>query len=383
MNTAVFSDLDKHYMARAIMLAKKGRFTSSPNPNVGCVIVADSLIVGEGFHLQAGLGHAEVNALAIAKDKAQDATCYVTLEPCSHFGRTPPCALALTKAGVKRVVVAMVDPNPKVAGQGIKILIDAGIKVDVGLLENEAIDLNRGFIKRMQLKQPRVTVKLASSLDGKTALENGQSQWITGPAARCDVQYFRALQSAVLTGSATVIADDPSLNVRYETLKNHPDFDLKLAASDIRQPLRIILDSRNKLTLKEKLFSLAGKVLLVSLLPRKDLSDNKNQLSADIEQLIGSDDGHGRIDLKVLLTQLSDYEINDLWVEAGATLAGEFFNHQLVDQFILYQAPKLMGSQARNLVNLPDYSKMDDVVQLTLQDVALIGDDIRIISNRG
>lgn len=383
MNTAVFSDLDKHYMARAIMLAKKGRFTSSPNPNVGCVIVADSLIVGEGFHQKTGSGHAEVNALAIAREKAQGATCYVTLEPCAHFGRTPPCALALTKAGVKRVIVAMVDPNPKVAGQGIKILTEAGIKVDLGLLENEAIDLNRGFIKRMQFKQPRVTVKLASSLDGKTALKNGQSKWITGSAARCDVQYFRALQSAVLTGSATVINDDPSLNVRYESLKNHPDFDLTLTPSQIRQPIRIILDSRNKLTLKEKLFSLEGKVLLVSLLPRHDLPENKNSLNADVEQLIGRDDGHGRIDLKVLLTQLNDYEINDLWVEAGATLAGEFFNHQLVDQFILYQAPKLMGSQARNLVNLPDYSTMNEVVQLTLQDVVLIGNDIRITSDRG
>ncbi|MFT5559370.1 MAG: diaminohydroxyphosphoribosylaminopyrimidine deaminase [Sphingobacteriales bacterium] len=383
MNTAVFSDLDKFYMSRAITLAKKGRFTSSPNPNVGCVIVANNIIVGEGFHQKVGLGHAEVNALAIAKDKAIGATCYVTLEPCSHFGRTPPCALALTKAGVKRVVVAMVDPNPKVAGEGIKILKKAGIKVDLSLLENEAMDLNRGFIKRMQFKQPRVTVKLASSLDGKTALKNGQSQWITGPAARCDVQYFRALQSAVLTGSATVIADDPSLNVRYESLKKHSDFDLTLAPSEIRQPIRIILDSHNKLTLKEKLFSLEGKVLLVSLLPRHDLPKNKKQLSADIEQLIGTNDGHGRIDLKVLLTQLSDYEINDLWVEAGATLAGEFFNHQLVDQFILYQAPKLMGSQARDLVNLPDYSKMIEVVQLTLQDVVLIGNDIRITSTSG
>jgi diaminohydroxyphosphoribosylaminopyrimidine deaminase/5-amino-6-(5-phosphoribosylamino)uracil reductase len=380
MNTAVFSDLDKYYMSRAILLAKKGRFTSSPNPNVGCVIVANNIIVGEGFHQRAGFAHAEVNALAMAQDKAKGATCYVTLEPCSHFGRTPPCALALSKAGVKRVIVAMVDPNPKVAGEGITILEKAGILVDLGLLENEALDLNRGFIKRMQVKEPRVTVKLAGSLDGKTALKNGQSQWITGPEARCDVQYFRALQSAILTGSGTVIADDPSLNVRYESLKNHPDFDLALAPSEIRQPMRIILDSHNKLTLKEKLFSLEGKVLLVSLLPRKDLSKNKNKLNADIEQLIGSDDGHGRIDLKVLLTQLSDYEINDLWVEAGATLAGEFFNHQLVDQFVLYQAPKLMGSQARNLVNLPDYEKMDDVVQLTLQDVVLIGNDIRIIS---
>lgn len=382
MNTPIFSELDTHYMARAITLAKKGRFTSSPNPNVGCVIVADTVIVGEGFHQKAGLGHAEVNALAIAQDQAKNATCYVTLEPCSHFGRTPPCAMALIKAGVKRVVVAMVDPNPKVAGCGIKMLQEAGIKVEVGLLENEAVQLNRGFIKRMQVKQPRVTVKLASSLDGKTALANGQSQWITGPDARCDVQYFRALQSAVLSGSGTVIADDPSLNVRYQELKNHPDFDVDLQASEIRQPLRIILDSHNKLTLKEKLFSLDGRVLLVSLVPRYDLQENQDKIVAHVEQLICADDGHGRINLNDLLTQLNEYEINDLWVEAGATLAGEFFNQQLVDQFILYQAAKLMGDQARNLVNLPNYSKMDDVVQLKLQNVALIGNDMRIISNR-
>ncbi|MGB5444233.1 MAG: bifunctional diaminohydroxyphosphoribosylaminopyrimidine deaminase/5-amino-6-(5-phosphoribosylamino)uracil reductase RibD [Psychromonas sp.] len=382
MNTALFSELDTHYMARAITLAKKGRFTTSPNPNVGCVIVVDGVIVGEGFHQQAGLGHAEVNALAIAKEKAENATCYVTLEPCSHFGRTPPCAMALVKAGVKRVVVAMVDPNPKVAGRGIRILQEAGIQVDVGLLEKEANGLNLGFIKRMQVKQPRVTVKLASSLDGKTALKNGQSQWITGADARCDVQYFRAQHSAVLTGSGTVIADDPSLNVRYQELKNHPDFDVTLQASEIRQPIRIILDSHNKLTLQEKLFSLAGKVLLVSLAPRHDLEELQDTTVAQVEQLICADDGQGRINLNDLLTQLNDHEINDLWVEAGATLAGEFFNQQLVDQFILYQAAKLMGDQARNLVNLPDYSNMDDVVQLTLQDVALIGNDMRIISNR-
>ncbi len=382
MNTPLFSDFDTHCMARAISLAEKGRFTSSPNPNVGCVIVVDKVIVGEGFHQKAGLGHAEVNALAIAKEKAENATCYVTLEPCSHFGRTPPCAMALVKAGVKRVVVAMVDPNPKVAGRGIQILREAGIQVDVGLLEKEASALNPGFIKRMQVKRPRVTVKLASSLDGKTALKNGQSQWITGSEARRDVQYFRALHSAVLTGSGTVIADDPSLNVRYQELKDHPDFDLNLSASEIRQPMRIILDSHNKLTLKEKLFTLAGPVLLVSLTPRHDLQEQKDNTVAHVEQIICADDGHGRINLKNLLTQLNDYEINDLWVEAGATLAGEFFNQQLVDQFILYQAAKLMGDQARNLVNLPDYSKMDDVVQLKLQDVALVGNDIRIISNR-
>ena len=375
-----FSEQDKDYMLRAIALAKKGRFTTSPNPNVGCVIVRDNHIVGEGFHKKAGLGHAEVNALAMANDKAVGATSYVTLEPCSHYGRTPPCALALTKAGVKRVVIAMVDPNPKVAGRGIRILEEAGIKVDVGLLEDQAHELNLGFIKRMQTKQPRVSVKLAASLDGKTALKNGQSQWITGPQARIDVQYYRAQQSAILTGSSTVIADNPSLNVRYSELQQAVGFSDEIDESLVRQPIRIILDSNNKITLNERLFTLPGKVLLVSLIARHDLEDKA--FIADVEQLVCNDDGNNHIDLNDLLTHLNDYEINDLWVEAGATLSGELFKLNLVDQFILYQAPKLMGDLARNLVNLPNFSKMDDVVQLTLQDVAIIGDDIRIISNR-
>ena len=380
MSTPHFSEQDQTYMALAIELAKKGRFTTAPNPNVGCVIVVNDTIVGEGFHFKAGEPHAEVHALMMAGKKAINATCYVTLEPCSHFGRTPPCAVALTKAGVKRVVIAMVDPNPKVAGRGIKILEEAGICVEVGLLEEQAKALNFGFIKRMQTQTARITVKMAASLDGKTALKNGKSKWITGPKARSDVQHYRALQSAILTGSGTVMSDDPSLNVRFSELQQAPDFANEVNESQLRQPIRIILDSHNKLTLQEKLFTVSGKVILVSLSSRSDLTEFN--AIAEVEQVIGADDGHGRIDLNALLVQLNQYEINDIWVEAGAKLAGEFFNQQLVDQFILYQAPKLMGDQARNLVNLANYSSMDDVVQLSLQDVTLIGDDIRIISNR-
>lgn len=380
MSSINFTEQDNAYMAQAIALAKKGRFTTAPNPNVGCVIVANGEIVGEGFHLKAGQPHAEVHALAMAGTLAEGATCYVTLEPCSHFGRTPPCALALTKAGVARVVIAMVDPNPKVAGRGIAILQEAGIKVDVGLLETQAIALNLGFIKRMQSKTARVTVKMAASLDGKTALKNGQSQWITGPQARIDVQHYRAQQHALLTGSGTVLSDDPSLNVRFAELQQAPDFNDEIDAQQVRQPIRIILDSHHRLTLREKLFSLPGKVILVGLSARTDLQSVS--VEADVEQLIVTDDGHDRIDLNALLSALNDYEINDIWVEAGATLAGELFNQRLVDQFILYQAPKLMGDQARNLVNLPNYSKMDEVLPLTLTDVTLIGDDIRIISDR-
>ena len=380
MTSNCFSDADTNYMSRAIALAKKGRFTTSPNPNVGCVIVNDGKIVGEGFHLKAGSPHAEVNALFLAKAHAKDATCYVTLEPCSHYGRTPPCALALTKAGVKRVVVAMVDPNPKVAGKGIKILEDAGIQVDVGLLEDQAKSLNLGFIKRMQHSQPRITVKLAASLDGKSALKNGQSKWITGPDARIDVQYYRAQQSAILTGCGTVIADDPSLNIRYSELQKSPRFNDEIGQADLRQPIRIVLDSNNKLTLNEHLFTLPGKVLLVSLLARDDL--DKKPFIADVEQLICLDDGAGKIDLKSLLVCLSEYEINDLWVEAGATLCGALFKLDLVDEFIFYQAPKLMGNTARSLINLPELTKMSDVIELNLQEVTIIGNDIRIISNR-
>lgn len=377
----LFSALDKEYMSSAIELAKRGRFTTSPNPNVGCVIVSNGIVVGEGFHHQAGFGHAEVNALAMAESKAINATCYVTLEPCSHFGRTPPCALALIKAGVKRVVIAMVDPNPKVAGRGIRILEEAGIIVEVGLLTQQAEALNLGFIMRMQHQRPRITVKMASSLDGKTALKNGLSQWITGPQARADVQYYRAQQSAILTGSGTVLADDPSLNVRYQELLNSPRFNpSELRESNLRQPIRIILDSHNKLSLQDKLFNLPGKVLLVSLEAR-----DKSELAlckADVEQIICSANTHARIDLRALMQVLNQYEINDLWVEAGATLAGELFKNNLVDEFILYQATKLMGDQSRNLVNLPNFSTMDEVINLKLDSVMQIGDDIRLISHR-
>ncbi|MDN2663032.1 bifunctional diaminohydroxyphosphoribosylaminopyrimidine deaminase/5-amino-6-(5-phosphoribosylamino)uracil reductase RibD [Psychromonas sp. 14N.309.X.WAT.B.A12] len=377
----LFTDADNHFMQRALFLAAKGRFTTSPNPNVGCVIVKDEMIIGEGFHQKAGTAHAEVHALAMAGKQAENAICYVTLEPCAHFGRTGPCALALVKAGVKRVIVAMVDPNPKVAGGGIRILQEAGIQVDVGLLTAEAESLNLGFITRMKLQRPRVTVKMAASLDGKTALKNGQSKWITGAAARADVQYYRAQQSAILTGNQTVFADDPSLNVRYQELLTSSDFDQAvMSESELRQPIRIILDSHNKLTLNEKLFDLPGKVLIISTVERNiSVFAEKKAL---IEQIIVPANSNNQIDLQALLIALNAHEINDLWVEAGATLAGEFFKEDLVDEFILYQAPKLLGDQGRNLVKLPEFSTMNDIVNLNLHSVVKIGDDIRLINHR-
>ncbi|RBW42481.1 bifunctional diaminohydroxyphosphoribosylaminopyrimidine deaminase/5-amino-6-(5-phosphoribosylamino)uracil reductase RibD [Psychromonas sp. B3M02] len=376
-----FTDSDNNFMQLALSLAKKGRFTTSPNPNVGCVIVKDGGIVGEGFHQKAGTPHAEVHALAMAGAQATNATCYVTLEPCAHFGRTGPCALALVKAGVKRVIVAMVDPNPKVAGGGIRILEEAGIQVDVGLLTAEAEALNLGFLTRMKYKRPRITVKMASSLDGKTALKNGQSKWITGPSARADVQYYRAQQSAILTGNQTVFADDPSLNVRYQELLKSTDFDSAIMSeAELRQPIRIILDSQNKLSLNEKLFDLPGKVWIVSTVARDSAEFSSKK--AQIEQIIVPANSDDQVDLQALLIALNAREINDLWVEAGATLAGEFFKKDLVDEFILYQAPKLLGDQGRNLVNLPEFSTMNDIVKLQLHSVVKVGEDIRLINHR-
>ncbi|WP_413692911.1 bifunctional diaminohydroxyphosphoribosylaminopyrimidine deaminase/5-amino-6-(5-phosphoribosylamino)uracil reductase RibD [Psychromonas sp. KJ10-2] len=376
-----FTDSDNNFMQLALSLAKKGRFTTSPNPNVGCVIVKDGGIVGEGFHQKAGTPHAEVHALAMAGAQAANATCYVTLEPCAHFGRTGPCALALVKAGVKRVIVAMVDPNPKVAGGGIRILEEAGIQVDVGLLTAEAEALNLGFLTRMKYKRPRITVKMASSLDGKTALKNGQSKWITGPSARADVQYYRAQQSAILTGNQTVFADDPSLNVRYQELLKSTDFDSAIMSeAELRQPIRIILDSQNKLSLNEKLFDLPGKVWIVSTVARDSAEFSSKK--AQIEQIIVPANSDDQVDLQALMIALNAREINDLWVEAGATLAGEFFKKDLVDEFILYQAPKLLGDQGRNLVNLPEFSTMNDIVKLQLHSVVKVGEDIRLINHR-
>jgi len=377
-----FTEFDKKQMYRAIELAKRGRFTTSPNPNVGCVITNGGVIVGEGFHQKAGLGHAEVNALAMAGEKSHNATCYVTLEPCSHYGRTPPCALALVKSGVKRVVIAMIDPNPKVGGRGISLLKDAGVQVDVGLLTKEAEALNLGFITRMKKQRPRITVKMASSLDGKTALKNGLSQWITGPEARADVQYYRSQQSAILTGVGTVLADNPSLNVRYQSLLKSPCFDPTLVdETGLRQPIRIILDSHNKLSLQETIFHLPGRVILVSLVERDRRAFK--YCKADVQQILCAENKDKRIDLIALMAHLNRYEINDLWVEAGATLAGAFFYNDLVDEFILYQATKLMGDQSRNLVSLPNFSSMNEIIKLTLQSVTQIGDDIRFINYRG
>ena len=358
-----FSPLDFQMMSRAIQLAKGGIYTTAPNPNVGCVITRDGEIVGEGFHFKAGEPHAEVHALRMAGEKAVGATAYVTLEPCSHYGRTPPCAEGLINAKVAKVICAMQDPNPQVAGRGIQMLRDAGIEVQVGLLEADAYALNPAFIKRMKTGMPFVQLKMAASLDGQTALANGQSQWITSPQARQDVQKYRAQSGAILSTSKTVIDDNASLNVRWEDLPQ--SVQANYLQQDLRQPVRVILDRQQQLTPELKLFQSTGGKLIVSE-------------QGDIAPILDSEQ---RIDLKATLAQLaSQHNVNHLWVEAGATLASSLIRADLVDELILYLAPKIMGSDGRGLLGALGLESMAEVIELDIQDVRQVGKDIRIVA---
>uniref|UniRef100_UPI00387E2FEA bifunctional diaminohydroxyphosphoribosylaminopyrimidine deaminase/5-amino-6-(5-phosphoribosylamino)uracil reductase RibD n=1 Tax=Neisseria elongata TaxID=495 RepID=UPI00387E2FEA len=335
----VFSDTDRDMMRRALTLAAEGRFSTSPNPRVGCIIAHGGQIVGQGFHLKAGGPHAEVHALRQAGENAHGATAYVTLEPCSHYGRTPPCAEALIQAGVSRVVAAIADPNPQVAGKGLAMLSAAGIRTESGLLETEARELNRGFLSRIERGRPFVRLKCAASLDGKTALSDGLSQWITGEAARHDVQILRAESCAVLTGIGTVLADDPQLNVR--------------AFPTLRQPLRIILDSRLRLPPTAKLLAdPASPVLLLTAVPPEKYPAALAVVPhLDILTVPAAD---GRISLPAALTLLAERGIGELLVEAGATLCGAFLQADLADEIVLYQAGKILGGNARSLFDLPE-----------------------------
>lgn len=366
-----WSLLDTQMMNRAIQLARKGFYTTRPNPSVGCVIVKDNQIVGEGYHQKAGEPHAEVHALRMAGDSARGATAYVTLEPCSHYGRTPPCALALINIGVKRVVVAVEDPNPQVGGRGIQMLRDAGIQVDVGLHRDEAYALNLGFMQRMESGRPWVTVKLAASLDGKTALANGASKWITGPESRRDVQRLRLRSCALVTGIDTVLADDPSLNVRYRELGG---LSTQLTEAQILQPLRVILDSRARMPNTAALFAIESPILLVSTVPYSPDFMAQLPLHVTCLQLPAIE---GRISLPALLSYLGQ-SCNQVLVEAGATLAGAFIGTGLADELVLYQAMKILGAQGRNLLELPDYQTMADIPALRLVDERKVGVDTRL-----
>jgi diaminohydroxyphosphoribosylaminopyrimidine deaminase/5-amino-6-(5-phosphoribosylamino)uracil reductase len=371
-----FIPFDYQMMSRAIKLARQGIYTTAPNPNVGCVIAKNGEIVGEGFHYRAGEPHAEVHALRAAKGNTAGATAYVTLEPCSHYGRTPPCAEALVNAGVARVVCAMQDPNPQVAGKGIRMLKDAGIEVQVGLLEADARALNPAFIKRMQTGMPFVQLKMAASLDGRTALKNGVSQWITSPQARRDVQVFRAQAGAILSSSKTVLEDNASLAVRWDELpaglkQSYPQ-------QELRQPLRVILDRQAQLTKDLRLYQSGGKVLRV--LSNAQPADAK-KIANDDENIRVALTSTDQLDLRQTLHKLAtEHNINHIWVEAGATLAASFIEQGLVDELIVYQAPKLMGADGRGVVNLLGLEQMEQTIRLDISDVRMLGPDIRLIA---
>jgi len=366
---------DHQYMTRAIKLAKKGHYTTSPNPRVGCVLVnvvdGQSEIVGEGFHQKAGHGHAEVNALAMAGSKAEGATAYVTLEPCSHFGRTAPCAQALIKAGVKQVIAAMVDPNPEVSGRGLAMLEQAGITTQFGLLEAEAKALNNGFIKLMTSGMPYVRCKLAASLDGKTAMASGESQWITSNDARKDVQRLRAQSCAIISGADSILIDNARMTVRWHELGGLKQ---SYQESELRQPVRVIIDGKNRLSPDLSLFNESSSIILI-----RHTIENIHQWPHFVEQVaLPLAKNSEYIDLEDVVNFLAERGLNDILIEAGQSLAGAFIEQNLVDELILYQAPKLMGADSKSLLVMPDIMKLSQAKMLNFSDVTMVGKDLRI-----
>jgi diaminohydroxyphosphoribosylaminopyrimidine deaminase/5-amino-6-(5-phosphoribosylamino)uracil reductase len=373
-----FTPDDARFMAQAIRLAERGMNTTSPNPRVGCVLVRNGEVVGEGWHERAGGPHAEVMALREAGEAARGAVAYVSLEPCSHYGRTPPCAEGLVNAGVGRVLAAMADPNPLVSGKGLAWLAAAGVETSVGLLETQAQQLNPGFCKRMKTGLPWVFSKLAMSLDGRTAMASGESRWITGPDARRDVHRLRARSCAILTGIGTVLADDPFLTARFDSPVRSRDH---IAASDVipleRQPARIVVDSRFRLPPSAKLLAQPGRTLLLGLHTEAAKAEKLREAGAEIHLLPAGLDG--RVDLNALMERLGQLEFNEVMVEAGATLNGELLRDDLVDEWVVYLAPCILGDGGRGLFHLPGLELMADRFELALQDARKVGNDIRII----
>lgn len=363
---------DAAFMARALQLAERGRYTTTPNPCVGCVIVRNGRVVGEGWHKRAGEPHAERIALAAAGVLARGADVYVTLEPCAHHGRTPPCTDALIEAGVGRVLCAMTDPNPLVSGRGMSRLARAGISVESGLLEAAARALNPGFIRRMEQGVPHLRCKLAASLDGRTAMADGASRWITSPEARQDVQRWRARSCAILSGISTLLADDSSLNVRLS------GDELGLESGEaVRQPLRVVIDSRWRLPLGARLLSLPGETLVVGA---EDNAARRTALEAAGARTLLCPGANGRVDLVALMHELGQLGINEALLESGAMLAGAALSAGLVDELLLYQAPHLMGDEARGLLKLPGIQRMEERIALEFVEVRRIGSDLRVIA---
>ncbi len=358
----MFSPTDQSFMFRALELAERGLYTTTPNPRVGCVLVRDGVVVGEGFHERAGEPHAEVNALKVAGSRAQGATAYVSLEPCAHHGRTPPCVDALIEAGVKKVIAAMQDPNPKVSGAGLAKLDAAGIEVSSGLLAMQARALNEGFIFRMTRGRPFVRTKIAASLDGRTALKNGMSQWITGPAARRDGHHFRARSCAIMVGIGTLKDDDPRLTVR----------DVQTS----RQPIRIVVDSKLRVPLGARIFD-GGPILIATATDDQDKTRALQDKGADVLMIPNA---QGKVDLDALVRALAEREINEILVESGNRLHGALLKADLVDELLIYLAPHLLGDMSRGMFTLGELTALDQRVDLEIRDVRRIGDDWRFVA---
>jgi len=362
----MFTELDHQMMRRALELAALGRYTTHPNPRVGCLVVQGDRVVGEGWHRRAGEPHAEPIALQAAGEAARGATVYVTLEPHGFHGKTPPCTQALIRAGVKKVICGTLDPNRQVHGDGVRQLQEAGIEVASGLFETEARELNAGFEKRMKTGRPRIVVKIAASLDGRVALANGASRWITGAAARADVQRLRAEASAVLTGIDTVLADDPQLTVRDPSIDTLG-----------RQPLRVVLDSKLRMPPTARMLKERGETLVFTADSRLTQAAALERAGATV--LAGAVDSQGRIDLDAVLDELGRRQCNDVLVEAGATLAGRILELGLADELIVYIAPILLGPEARPMAQLPRLDRLDDRLQFHLRRSEICGADLKLV----
>jgi diaminohydroxyphosphoribosylaminopyrimidine deaminase/5-amino-6-(5-phosphoribosylamino)uracil reductase len=352
---------DATYMAHALKLARMGMYTTDPNPYVGCVLVRDEQIIAEGWTQPVGFAHAEIDALQ-KTENAKGATAYVTLEPCSHHGRTGPCSTALIHAGVRRVVVAMQDPNPLVSGQGLQQLRAAGIEVVCGVLQTQAELLNRGFFKRMQQGLPWITSKLACSLDGRTGMASGESKWITSPQARQDVQMYRAASSVILTGIGTVLYDDPRLNARV-------DFELL-------QPIKVVLDSQLRMPVQAKMLDNSTETWIITC---REESEKHRQLRDKGCKVWQVPSVNGRPDLLQVFKLLAKQQVNTVWIEAGATLNGSLLEHNLVDEWLIYLAPCILGDQGRGLFHLPSLQQMADKKQLSLVNFRKLGPDLRML----
>ncbi|HRB28831.1 MAG TPA: bifunctional diaminohydroxyphosphoribosylaminopyrimidine deaminase/5-amino-6-(5-phosphoribosylamino)uracil reductase RibD [Nitrosomonas sp.] len=360
----MFSAADHAFMSHALQLAEKGLYNTTPNPRVGCVIVQNEHIIASGWHEKAGQPHAEIHALKMAGEAARGATAYVTLEPCSHYGLTPPCANNLIEAGIVKVNMAMEDPNPLVAGRGRMLLQQAGITVATGLLEAQAQTLNIGFVSRMTRKKPWVRIKIAASLDGKTALRNGASQWITGEAARTDGHRWRARSCAIMTGIGTIKSDNPQLTVRH--------------IETTRQPKKIVLDSQLSIPLGASLLQDESAIIFTADHHNQAKISQLTKLGVQVIPLPAND---GTVDLEKMLTLLAtDFAMNEILVEAGSNLNGALLNANLVDEIILYLAPHLLGDDAQGIFRLPELVDLEQKKTLIFEDIRTVGQDIRIVA---